>query len=121
MNYPNNPTQPQTTPNVLFNSHTPPHTTLSLSLSLSLSPPKQHQLSPRRVTKQLGDGTYGSVLKAVNRQSGEVVAVKKMKKKFFTWEEVRVVLERGGGGGGVGVLARHSTINEMGPPYRSEV
>jgi male germ cell-associated kinase len=26
------------------------------------------------ITKQLGDGTYGSVLKAVNRQSGEVVS-----------------------------------------------
>lgn len=26
-----------------------------------------------KITKQLGDGTYGSVLKAVNRQSGEVV------------------------------------------------
>ena len=26
-----------------------------------------------QVTKQLGDGTYGSVLKAVNRQTGEVV------------------------------------------------
>lgn len=40
-----------------------------------------------KVTKQLGDGTYGSVLKAVNRSSGEVVAIKKMKKKFYTWEE----------------------------------
>ncbi|GMH61873.1 hypothetical protein TL16_g03350 [Triparma laevis f. inornata] len=40
-----------------------------------------------KITKQLGDGTYGSVLKAVNRQSGEVVAIKKMKKKFYTWEE----------------------------------
>ncbi|OQS06187.1 mitogen activated protein kinase 7 [Thraustotheca clavata] len=40
-----------------------------------------------KVTKQLGDGTYGSVLKAVNRTSGEVVALKKMKKKFYTWEE----------------------------------
>ena len=28
------------------------------------------------VTKQLGDGTYGSVLKAVNRQTGEVVSVR---------------------------------------------
>ena len=27
------------------------------------------------VTKQLGDGTYGSVLKAVNRQTGEVVSL----------------------------------------------
>ena len=26
-----------------------------------------------KVTKQLGDGTYGSVLKAVNRQTGEIV------------------------------------------------
>jgi len=32
-----------------------------------------------KVTKQLGDGTYGSVLKAVNRQTGEVVAVKKVR------------------------------------------
>ncbi|CEG38095.1 cmgc rck mak protein kinase [Plasmopara halstedii] len=40
-----------------------------------------------KVTKQLGDGTYGSVLKAVHRQSGEVVAIKRMKKKFYSWEE----------------------------------
>jgi len=40
-----------------------------------------------KVSKQLGDGTYGSVLKAINKSSGEVVAVKKMKKKFYSWEE----------------------------------
>lgn len=62
-----------------------------------------------KVTKQLGDGTYGSVLKGTNRQTGEVVrfiqlilrvlrskltralagqvAIKKMKKKFYSWEE----------------------------------
>jgi len=39
------------------------------------------------VTKQLGDGTYGSVLKAVNKQTGEITAIKKMKKKFYSWEE----------------------------------
>lgn len=27
-----------------------------------------------KVTKQLGDGTYGSVLKATHRQTGEVVS-----------------------------------------------
>jgi male germ cell-associated kinase len=27
-----------------------------------------------KITTQLGDGTYGSVVKAVNRQSGEVVS-----------------------------------------------
>ncbi|KAL3680087.1 hypothetical protein R1sor_023043 [Riccia sorocarpa] len=37
--------------------------------------------------KQLGDGTYGSVWKAVNRQTNEIVAIKKMKRKFYSWEE----------------------------------
>jgi hypothetical protein len=40
-----------------------------------------------KVTKVLGDGTYGSVHKGVNRQTGEVVAIKHMKKKFYSWEE----------------------------------
>jgi protein kinase len=40
-----------------------------------------------QVTKKLGDGTYGSVLRAVNRGTGEITAVKRMKKKFYTWQE----------------------------------
>lgn len=40
-----------------------------------------------KIIKAVGDGTYGSVLKAVHRGSGEIVAIKKMKKKFMTWEE----------------------------------
>eukprot|EP00938_MAST-03A_sp_MAST-3A-sp1_P006210 g6210.t1 len=39
------------------------------------------------ITKKLGDGTYGTVLQAKNQQTGEIVAVKKMKKKFYTWDE----------------------------------
>lgn len=39
-----------------------------------------------RILKVVGDGTYGIVSKAVNRSTGEVVAIKKMKEKFFTWE-----------------------------------
>jgi protein kinase len=35
--------------------------------------------------KVIGDGTYGSVIKAINRKSGEIVAIKKMKKKYFRW------------------------------------
>jgi protein kinase len=35
----------------------------------------------------LGDGTYGHVLKAVKRGTGEVVAIKKLKKKFGTFGE----------------------------------
>lgn len=34
-----------------------------------------------KVQKMLGDGTYGCVWRAVNRQTNEVVAIKKMKRK----------------------------------------
>ncbi|XP_053344012.1 serine/threonine-protein kinase MAK isoform X3 [Clarias gariepinus] len=37
--------------------------------------------------KQLGDGTYGSVLMGRNNESGELVAIKRMKRKFYSWEE----------------------------------
>jgi len=39
------------------------------------------------VVKVLGDGTYGSVILCTNSETGEKVAVKKMKKKFYSWEE----------------------------------
>lgn len=39
------------------------------------------------VQKCLGDGTYGSVHKAKNRQTNEVVAIKTMKRKYSSWEE----------------------------------
>ncbi|XP_039257269.2 uncharacterized protein LOC120333933 isoform X2 [Styela clava] len=37
--------------------------------------------------RQLGDGTYGSVHMARTKTSGELVAIKKMKKKFYSWQE----------------------------------
>ncbi|XP_042704734.1 serine/threonine-protein kinase ICK isoform X3 [Chrysemys picta bellii] len=37
--------------------------------------------------KQLGDGTYGSVLLGRSVDSGELIAIKKMKRKFYSWEE----------------------------------
>ncbi|XP_034891078.1 cyclin-dependent kinase F-4 [Populus alba] len=40
-----------------------------------------------RLIKELGEGTYGSVLKAINNESGEVVAIKQMKKRYDSWEE----------------------------------
>ncbi|XP_046869961.1 serine/threonine-protein kinase MAK isoform X3 [Hypomesus transpacificus] len=37
--------------------------------------------------RQLGDGTYGSVLLGKSNESGELVAIKRMKRKFYSWEE----------------------------------
>lgn len=51
-----------------------------------------------RVTSQLGDGTYGSVFKATNRQTGEVVAIKRMKRKFYSWDECLALREVRAGG-----------------------
>ena len=40
-----------------------------------------------KIIKVVGDGAYGSVYKALNKNTGEIVAIKKMKKKFTSWEE----------------------------------
>eukprot|EP00826_Nyctotherus_ovalis_P064050 TRINITY_DN9390_c0_g2_i6.p1 TRINITY_DN9390_c0_g2~~TRINITY_DN9390_c0_g2_i6.p1 ORF type:complete len:404 (+),score=94.64 TRINITY_DN9390_c0_g2_i6:111-1322(+) len=39
------------------------------------------------VQKKVGNGTYGTVFKAIDRQTGRVVAIKHMKRKFGSWEE----------------------------------
>lgn len=40
-----------------------------------------------QILKAIGDGTYGSVLQAVNKKTKEMVAIKKMKRKVYNWEE----------------------------------
>ncbi len=61
------------------------------------------------IIRQLGDGTFGSVLLARNRESGELVAVKSMKKKYCSWDEcinlreIKVRLFGSWQGGGEGV------------------
>ncbi|XP_036939654.1 serine/threonine-protein kinase MAK-like isoform X2 [Acanthopagrus latus] len=37
--------------------------------------------------RQLGDGTYGSVLLGKSNETGELVAIKRMKRKFYSWDE----------------------------------
>ncbi|KAM0947052.1 putative protein-serine/threonine kinase CMGC-RCK family [Dioscorea sansibarensis] len=40
-----------------------------------------------RLIKEIGDGTCGIVYKALDLQTNDVVAIKKMKRKYFFWEE----------------------------------
>ncbi|KAG9302139.1 hypothetical protein G9A89_020573 [Geosiphon pyriformis] len=40
------------------------------------------------IVKELGDGSFGNVLQAQHKNTGLVVAIKKMKKKFSSWEKV---------------------------------
>lgn len=40
-----------------------------------------------KLIKVVGDGTFGSVWRAISKHTGKVVAIKKMKKKFYSWEE----------------------------------
>lgn len=36
---------------------------------------------------QLGDGTYGSVVLGQRKDTGEKVAIKRMKRKYYSWDE----------------------------------
>lgn len=40
------------------------------------------------ITKELGDGSFGTVIQAQHKQTGQVVAIKRMKKEFSSWEKV---------------------------------
>ena len=45
------------------------------------------------IVKTIGDGTYGVVVQAINKQTKEEVAIKKMKKKFESWDDVMSLRE----------------------------
>ena len=48
----------------------------------------------RYVTLQaLGDGTYGSVMLGQRVDTGEKVAIKRMKRKYYSWEEAMALRE----------------------------
>ncbi|KAL2937085.1 Cyclin-dependent kinase F-4, partial [Bienertia sinuspersici] len=40
-----------------------------------------------KLIKRVGDGMFGSVWRAINKHTREVVAIKMLKKKYCSWEE----------------------------------
>lgn len=40
-----------------------------------------------KVGNKLGDGSFGSVSKAINEQTGKVVAIKRMKHEYPDWSQ----------------------------------
>ena len=45
------------------------------------------------ITKTIGDGAFGTVFMATTINSKEIVAIKKMKRKFSSWDECRNLRE----------------------------
>jgi serine/threonine protein kinase len=39
------------------------------------------------IISQIDEGAFGIVYKAKNKETGEIVAIKKIKKKYTSWEE----------------------------------
>ncbi|KAI6204124.1 hypothetical protein M3Y94_00635900 [Aphelenchoides besseyi] len=46
-----------------------------------------------RMTKKVGDGTFGEVSLAKKLDTGDIVAIKRMKKKFYSWDEAMALRE----------------------------
>ncbi|URE16082.1 hypothetical protein MUK42_10474 [Musa troglodytarum] len=63
------------------------HKDNSAGVVSTISDPTLSPFHPYRVATEVGDGTFGTVWQAINKQSGEVVAIKKMKIKYYSWEE----------------------------------
>lgn len=55
--------------------------------------PDENPLTKYKIFSTIGDGTYGSVQKALNTRTNELVAIKRMKKKFFNWESCAMLKE----------------------------
>ena len=46
-----------------------------------------------RIDHHIGDGAFGTVYKGIVLETDEVIAIKKFKKKFYSWEECMGLIE----------------------------
>ena len=74
-------------PSLLSSSSLAKEGTSHQPLQLGTSPSTYKGMNRYVMLSQLGDGTYGSVILAKKVDTGEKVAVKRMKKKYYSWEE----------------------------------
>ncbi|KAF6174864.1 hypothetical protein GIB67_026352 [Kingdonia uniflora] len=49
----------------------------------------QHRIGMDRynIIKEVGNGTFGSVWRAINKLTGKIVTIKKIKRKYYSWDE----------------------------------
>ncbi|CAK5080671.1 unnamed protein product [Meloidogyne enterolobii] len=71
-------------PQGLFNLGVP---SIGTSSAPSTGIPPKTLADRYRMTKKVGDGTFGEVSLAIKLDTGDVVAIKRMKKKFYSWDE----------------------------------
>lgn len=45
------------------------------------------------ILSPLGDGTYGTVMLGQRKDTGEKVAIKRMKRKYYSWDEAMSLRE----------------------------
>jgi len=54
---------------------------------------KRQEMNRYVILSQLGDGTYGTVVLGQRKDNNEKVAIKRMKRKYYSWEEAMALRE----------------------------
>lgn len=54
---------------------------------------KRKKMNRYIILSQLGDGTYGTVVLGQRKDNNEKVAIKRMKRKYYSWDEAMSLRE----------------------------
>lgn len=72
----------------IYNQSYPFYTSLALRNANSSRENHRKAMEKYEFIKVIGEGTFGRVCKAIDKSTGETVAVKKLKIKFHSWHEI---------------------------------